>query len=125
MSTKAATEGRTRTAFMAGLAGALGAPSDHPVASPTAPDVGDALDDAVRRFRHGARPVLEALAAGDVDDPYIARMEKIIMEAMTSYQALGTELSTGWLDWLSRWREELDQQHQAEPELMVGNGAGR
>ncbi len=29
MSTKAATEGRTRTAFMAGLAGALGAPSEH------------------------------------------------------------------------------------------------
>ena len=98
MGTKVETEGRARMAFMAGLSGALGALSDHLEASPAVPDVGDALDDSVRRFRHGARAVLEALAAGDVDDPYVAQMEKIIMEVMTSYRALGTELSTGRLD---------------------------
>ena len=106
MSTEIEIEGRVRMAFMAGLAGALGALSNHPVASAASPDMGDALDDAVRGFRHGARAMLEALAAGDVDDPYVAQMEKIIVEVMASYHALGTVLSTGWLDWLSRWRDE-------------------
>ncbi len=125
MSIEAEIEGRALVAFLAGLAGALGALADHPTSSAAPPEVGDALDDVVRGFQHGERAVRQALAASDLADPYIEQAEKIISEVTASYQMLNTELSTWWSSWLSRQRDELDQQHPAEPEHMVEKEAGR
>ena len=114
MSAETETEGRALMTFVAGLAGALGALADHATSQAAPREVGDTLDDVVRGFQHGERAVRQALAAGDLDDPYVAQMEKIITEVMGSDQALGTVLSRWWSRWLSDQRGELAQQQEAE-----------
>ena len=65
MSTETEIEGRALMAFLAGLAGALGALADHATSQAAPPEVGNTLDDVVRGFQHGERAVRQALAAGD------------------------------------------------------------
>ena len=114
MSTETEIEGRALMAFLAGLAGALAALADHATSQAAPREVGDALEDVVRGFQHGERAVRQAMAASDVADPYVAQMEKIIMEVMASYQVLGPELSRWWSVWLSDQRAELAQRQEAE-----------
>ncbi len=73
MSTETEIEGRALMVFMAGLAGALGALADHPTSQAAPPQLGDALDDLVRAFRHGEHNVRQALWAPSALHP-LSRM---------------------------------------------------
>ena len=120
MSTETETEGRALMAFVAGLAGALGALADHPTSSAAPPQVADALDDAVRGLQHAERAVHQALnAEPQASDPWTRCLPKIMAEVTFSLQGLVTVLSTWFTSWWTRRLEELDRGDQAEAEHAV------
>ena len=128
MNGESETEGRALMTFLAGLASALGALADHPVSSTAPPEVGDALDDAVRGLQHAERAVDQALnAEPQASDPWTRCLPKILAEVTFSLQGLVTLLSTWFTSWWTRRLEELDRGDQAEPEhavdVEVGHGA--
>ncbi len=120
MSRESKIRGHALMAVLSGLAGALGALTDHPVASAASSDVGDTLDQTVRGFEYGARAVRKMLTADAAADPFVAQMPKIIQEAMDDYQVFGTALSTWWSTCLSRRIEEFERGDQAEQRQEVG-----
>ena len=117
-------EGQDLASVLADLDRALGGTAHRTVSQVAPPRVGDALDKTVRGFEHGTRGVRNALAARELDDAFVAQMEKTITEVMGDYQKFGRWLSTWWLDWLSRYRDELAQRQEAE-QAERKRGVGR
>ncbi len=108
MSTETGIEGRTLMVFMAGLAGALGALADHPTSQAAPPQLGDALDDLVRAFRHGEHNVRQALdAEAHGTDPWARGLPKILAEVTASHQAFVAVLATREISWWTRHLDEL------------------
>ncbi|MCH7793912.1 MAG: hypothetical protein IH900_02045 [Proteobacteria bacterium] len=115
------TEGRALMVFMAGLAGAPGALADYPTSQAAPPQLGDALDDLLRAFRHGEHNVRQALdAEAHGTDPWARCFPKIVAEVTASHQAFVAVLATWEISWWTRRLDELDRQHQAEQRYEVG-----
>ncbi len=100
----------------------------HPAASAVSPQLGDALDSELHATEQGLlRMVRRALAADDVDDPFIEQREKIMNDVKVSYERLSLALISECSSWLSRRIEELERQQQAKGdtnvEKEVGHGA--
>ncbi len=117
-------EGQALASVLADLDRAMGGAAYRTVSKIAPPRMGDALDKTVRGFEHGARGVRNALAARELDDAFVAQMEKTITEVMDDYQKTGARLSTWWLDWLLRYRDELQRATRADRETEVERGLG-
>ena len=111
MITEAEIEGRALMVFMAGLAGALGALADHPTSQAAPPQLGDALDDSVRAFRHGEHNVRQALdAEAHGTDPWARCLPKMLAEVTASHQAFVAVLATWETSWWTRRLDELGRE---------------
>ena len=99
--------------------------ADHPAASAVSPQLGNALDRALHGTGQGLlRMVRRALAADDVDDPFIAQREKIMNDVNVSYERLSLALISECSTWLSRRIEELERQQQAKGDTIVEKEVG-
>ena len=109
-------EGRILMAFLAGLGGALGALAKHPTSSAAPPEVGDALDDAVRGIQHAERAVKEALDAEPIaSDPWTRCLPKILSEVTFSMQGFVTILTTWYTSWWTRRLSDRDSGFPYQP----------
>ena len=119
-------EGRALVAFLAGLGTALRAVADHPTSSAAPPEVGDALDDAVRGIQHAERAVIEALDAEPTAlDPWTRCLPKILAEVTFSMQGFVAILSTWYTSWWTRRLSDRDGGCRNEREHRDETEAGR
>ncbi len=126
MSTETEIEGRALMAFVAGLAGALGAVADHVTASAVSPQLSDALDELVRALRRDVEALHQGLnASGGPSDPWALGLPKILLEVAATLHAFAAVLATAELTWWTRRLDELGRRQEAEPEDTVEEEVGR
>ncbi len=114
MSTETEIEGRGLVAFVAGLAGALGAVADHVTASGVPPQLADALDELVRALRRDVEALHQGLKTkGGPSDPWALGLPKILLKVAATHHAFAAILATAELTWWTRRLDELGRQHQA------------
>lgn len=121
--TEVETEGLIWEAFVQELVWKLAALAKHPAANVVSPEVSDALDENIRGMARGLlRAIRKAIAASDVNDPFVAQWEKIMGEVLVSYQAFGPALIAECSTWLTRRRDELARRREADREPEVERG---
>ncbi len=120
MSTETEIEGRGLVAFVAGLAGALGAVADHVTASGVPPQLADALNELVRALRRDVEALHQGLKTkGGPSDPWVLGLPKILLEVAATLHGFAAVLVTAELTWWTRRLDELGRRQEAEPEHAV------
>jgi hypothetical protein len=103
----------------------LGDGARDAAAGAVSPRLEDALDGALHGTEQGLlRMVRRALATDDPKDPFIVQWPKIRGDVRVSYERLSIALITSCSRWLSRRRDELEQQQQAKGDTIVEREVG-